>query len=256
MGFNSTKGLDPMDSKLRYLAIGAGAVGLGIVGAVAFLMPRSAPVSTAPTAHEVAPASPAPAMTVSTPPSHPSAAPPATQFEETSEIVVVASSSAAYAAPSADAPKFYPINVGTPIQTIEKSTDGKWDVALTEDGQAVFVPTADLGPYTRPLPDDVRGQAKVVDTATVVVGTQQLALAGVTGEGGDYAQQLQALINAKGGTLRCQRQAAKYICDLPDIGDIARAALFNGAARPGPDAGEDYREQAYAAQNAHKGIWK
>ncbi|WP_028219348.1 hypothetical protein [Paraburkholderia oxyphila] len=254
-----------MSSKLWYLAIGAGAVGLSIVGAVAFLLPRSAPVPTTSTAQVVTHASPAQAMAASTPPASPTqamaasmppASPPATQFEAASEVLVVTSSSAAYAGPSADAPKFYPIKIGTPIQTVERSQDGKWKVALTENGQAVFVPAADLGPYTPSLPDDVRGQAKVIDTATLVVGRQQLALAGVTGEGGDYAQQLQALINSKGGTLRCQRQAAKYICDLSGVGDIARAALFNGAARPGPDAGEDYREQANAAQNAHRGIWR
>jgi hypothetical protein len=169
---------------------------------------------------------------------------------------MVTSSSAAYAAPSPDAPKFYPISVGTPIQTIEKSQDGKWKVALTVDGQAVFLPAADLGPYKQSLPDDVRGRVKVIDTATLVVGSQQLALFGVTGETGNYAQQLQALIDSKGGTVSCQRQAGKYICDLPDVGDIARAALYNGAARPGPDAGEDYREQVIAAQTAHRGVWK
>ena len=244
-----------MSAKLGYLAIGAGAVGLGIAGAVAFLMPRSASVST-PTAHVAAPAPPVQASASGAPPPRSPANVPATEFEEAAAILVVASSSAAYVAPSGDAPQLYPLKVGTPIQAIEKSKDNKWQVALTEDGKAVFVPTADLGPYSPPLPDDVRGQAKVIDTATLVVGIQKLALAGVTGEGGDYAQQLQALINAKGGTLHCQRQASKYTCDLPGVGDIARVALFNGAARPGPDARDDYRQQADAAQSAHKGIWK
>ena len=80
--------------------------------------------------------------------------------------------------------------------------------------------------------------------------------AGITGEGGVSAQQLQGLIHAKGGKLACKRNDVKYLCDLPGMGDIARVALFNGGARPGPGASDDYRRQALAAQNAHKGIWR
>jgi len=184
-----------------------------------------------------------------------------TEFRQSTEILATAAASAAFVAPNADAPKMYPLEVGTPVQTIEKSKDAQWVVVVTEDGQAAFLPTADLGPYMPPkrddnAPDEVSGPGKVIDTANLVVGTQRLSIAGITGESGTYASQLQALINSQGPTIRCARLDEKYVCKLPNGGDIARLALFNGAARAGPDANADYQQQAAAAQTAHRGVWK
>jgi endonuclease YncB( thermonuclease family) len=101
--------------------------------------------------------------------------------------------------------------------------------------------------------------AEVVDTGALLVDGRRVTLAGVTGVGGAYPAQLQALINAQGRAVRCEPQDAQpeaYVCKLPDGLDVARAALFNGAASPSPDASADYRQQSEAAKAARRGIWK
>ena len=236
-----------MQAKKLYIGLGVGAMVLAAAGGVGYTMysPTPAPAPQAPT---TTPASAE--VKVAAPPEV-----PAVEFAATTEAAVVKATTAAYLAPNPDAPQFYPLQVGTKIQGSEKSTDGKWLLALTADGQAAFIPTKDLEPYSAPLPETVSGAAQVVDTATLVIGGQQISQASVTGEAGTYAQQLQELIDAKGHKLNCKRQTTAYVCDLHGIGDIARMALFNGAARPAPDASEDYRQQADAAKAAHKGIW-
>ena len=105
------------------------------------------------------------------------------------------------------------------------------------------------------LAQTVKGTPQVVDTATLVINGQQIRLAGIEGEGGDYARQLRLLIEAKGRTLDCELTGSAYVCRLPNGMDIARTALFNGGARIAADASDDYRQQAEAARKAHRGIW-
>ena len=59
-----------------------------------------------------------------------------------------------------------------------------------------------------------------------------------------YATQLQSLIDAQGPSVPCGLQRQAYVCLLPTKLDIARTALFNGAAEPSADASDDYRQQA------------
>jgi hypothetical protein len=106
------------------------------------------------------------------------------------------------------------------------------------------------------LPDEVSGQARVVTTGLLTIAGHKVALAGVRGEGGTYRDQLQALINAKGGTLACTRVGQAYSCQFSDGIDLGRTVLFNGAARLGGGASEDYREQARSAEDAHRGLWQ
>jgi endonuclease YncB( thermonuclease family) len=170
--------------------------------------------------------------------------------------------SAAYVAASNDAPQMYPLRAGTPLQSTEKSKDGKWVIALTVDGQAAYLPAADLGPYDpskvpQPeLPATVSGPATVLDTGTLQVGDQKITLAGVKGETGDYATDLQKLITAQGPQVTCTLQGQAYVCTLPTGLDIARTALYNGAADIGDDASDDYQQQVAAAKEAHRGIWR
>jgi len=105
------------------------------------------------------------------------------------------------------------------------------------------------------LPDTISGRAKVVNTATLVVDGQRIQLFGIRGEGGAYAAQLRSLIESQGGALSCRRHGTQYICSLPGDLDIARAALFNGAARPAADAPADYQAQAASARDAGRGLW-
>jgi hypothetical protein len=170
--------------------------------------------------------------------------------------------SAAYVAPDRLSPQMYKLASGTPVFGIEKSSDGAWVIAMTEDGKAAYLPAADLGRYdpdlaaSPVLPDTVQGPAKVIDTAKLLVDGRTLVLSGVRGEGGSYARALQGVINAQGRIVTCTRQANAYLCRLPDGVDIAREVLLNGAAEPADDASEDYREQADAARAARRGVWR
>lgn len=169
--------------------------------------------------------------------------------------------SVAYAAASGDAPQLYPLRAGTAIATAEKSSDGKWLIAMTEDGKPAYLLSADLGPYDpsrqpqADLPPVVSGVAQVVDTGMLTINGQQVPLVGVRGETGEYATQLQQMINANGPQVTCSLRGDAYQCNLPNGLDIARSALFNGAAEPTDDASDDYRAQADAARQAHRGIW-
>jgi hypothetical protein len=207
---------------------------------------------------------PAPATMAAVPDAAPVQGPPAFSVEFVSLVqpFSVLRDSAAYVAASPDAPQMYPLRAGAALMSTEKSKDGKWVVALTEDGQAAYLPTADLGPYNpamtvqSELPASVTGPASVVDTGTLQVGDQKVALAGVKGVSGEYAYDLQKLINAQGPQVSCGLRGQAYLCMLPTGLDIARAALFNGAADVTDDASEDYRQQVASARAGHRGIWK
>ena len=264
------------------LGAGAGVLVLAVAGGVGYTVlnkPAPAP-APAPVVAAAPAAAPAPAPVNLAPTDND----PVAEFAATTDAAVVTTATAAYLAPNLNAPQFYPLKVGTPIQGSEKSTDGKWLLALTADGQAAFIPMSALGPYdpSAPAPatataspgsnaaanqpaalpsatvnaiDALSGKAKVVDTATLMVGVQQVSLAGISGEGGDAARQLQDLIDSKGGNVDCKRQAGKYVCSENGIGDIARAVLYNGSARPAADASDDYRKQADDAKAARRGVW-
>ncbi len=170
--------------------------------------------------------------------------------------------SAAYVAPSSDAPQFYPLRSGTPLMSVSKSRDGIWIISLMQDGQAAYLPAADLGPYAAPaqpspLPTPgLSGAATVVDTATLDVDGQRVSLFGITGLGGSYADKLGKLIAAQGGQVDCTAKGQQYVCRLPNGNDIARVMLFNGTAIPNGDAPADYRRQDDAAKAAPRGRWQ
>ncbi len=116
---------------------------------------------------------------------------------------------------------------------------------------AASTPATPHPPATR-----VSGPAQAIDTATLQINGQTIALSGVVGRPDDYAAQLQALIDSQGRVVACVLNGTGYTCTLKNGIDIARAGLFNGAAMLGPDASLDYRNQEQAARSAHRGIWK
>jgi hypothetical protein len=189
-------------------------------------------------------------------------APVTTSFAPQPKAYSLVRDSAAYVAATLDSPQMYPLRAGTAVSAVARSTDDKWVIALTETGQAAFLPAADLGPYDprlAPAPDlpaSVSGITRVVDTANLVVNGQPVQLAGITGEGGVYAAELQMMINSQGDEVSCTLQGTAYLCTLRNGLDIARTALYNGGADLANDATDDYRAQAAAARAAHKGIWK
>lgn len=230
--------------------------------------PQIAPAPIMPAPAVQAPPTPAPAAPVAalpSPPTSPSPDVPTLGFEAHVDRYSLARDDAAYVAASLQAPQLYPLARGTPVVSASRSVDGAWIIVLTEDGQAAYVPMAALGPFdpaANPLAAGaaaapVLGDAEVLDTATLSVAGQQVALAGISGVAGELAGKLQQSIRSHGGAVQCVASSGGgYLCTLPDGVDVARLALFNGAARPGEDASADYRAQAEAARAARRGLWE
>jgi endonuclease YncB( thermonuclease family) len=231
---------------------GAGIAAVVLLNKAPVAAPAPAPVSAAPAAAPAAAAPPAPAPADDS----------AVHFANFVQQFSLVRDSAAYVGASFDAPQLYPLKAGTGLTSASRSPDGAWVVALTADGQAAFLPAADLGPYnphTEPqlnLAAKIGGTATVVDTATLQVNGTTIALGGVVGETGEYADKMQELINAHGGTVNCTLQRDAYQCALSDGEDLARTALFNGGADVAADASADYHTQTQAAQAGHRGRWK
>jgi hypothetical protein len=214
----------------------------------------------------------------------------AVEFDPAAERWKVATQSPAFSAPDATARPLYPVEAGRLVDVIAKSKDGKWAWVRTADDSPAYMQLASLTPVEveeaapsavpsqsasaplppqtasvqpppppspPPLPDEVSGQAQAITTSLLVVDGQKISLAGLRGQGGEYRDQFQSLIEAKGGTLSCRRQHGRqYTCQFPSGDDVGRAVLYNGGARVGPGASEDYPEQAKAAQDGHRGIWQ
>jgi endonuclease YncB( thermonuclease family) len=251
-----------MASQNTILAIVGGLVlAAGVGGGAAYIVLKgSAPKPAAAPAPAPLPAPPAP-QEANASESAPDIA--TVDFTRADALFTIAKPTSAYVSASEDAPKMYDLPPGVGVHATEQSKDGKWLIAPTADGQAAFLPMADMGPFqaqavsaVASLPDTIAGPATVIDTATLSINGQQITLFGVTGETGTYADQLQDMVNANGSNVSCQLQDQTYRCMLPNGLDIARVALYNGAARPGTDATDDYRNQAAAAQAAHKGVWQ
>jgi hypothetical protein len=258
---------------IRNIAI-LGVVALAGAGGAAYFLTTKPPARTPAPSTPAAPAAPAvtPAATpanvplpgeagsATAPSSQPTAEPG--QFVNAIQQYTLTRDSAAYVGASLQAPQMYPLKAGTGLISASKSPDGAWIAALTANGATAFLPTADLGPYdphSEPqlnLAATVSGQAKVSDTATISVDGKLLALAGVVAETGQAADDMQAAIDAQGGTLNCKLQTDAYQCLLPNGEDLARDALFNGGADVAADASPDYKAQADAAKAAHRGRWK
>lgn len=207
------------------------------------------------------------------------------EFDEIASVYSVAKTTAVYIEPNIHAPQKYQIEPGTSVPAIQRSKDGVWVMASTEDGDPAYLLVADLGPEQQgkavagaeadpnaaggdpnaapangapangATADAVDGKATVVTTGDLQINGQDVMLAGVSGEGSPYAEQLQKLISSAGGAVHCVRQATGYQCKMSNGLDVALSALFNGGARPTADAPETYQSQAKAAQLAHRGVW-
>ena len=251
-----------MSPGARNGAIAAALLLLGGGAATAYIVmaPKPAPaqaVAQASAAKELAVPAGAEAVPVAAPQD-----PPVLGFDTLVQRFTLVRDSAAYVGASMDAPQIYPLRAGTGLISAAKSRDGVWIVATTQDGQAAYLPAADLGPFDASrapvpeLPAHVAGSATVIDTATLSIDGQKTPLAGVIGESGDYATQLQQLLDAQGPQVQCDLQGQAYLCKLGSGMDIGRAGLYNGAADLAPGASADYQQQADAAKAAHRGIWR
>lgn len=231
-----------------------------------------------------------PAVNGPGPPDPAAQAASAIEFDPTAERWKVTTQSPAFSAPDVTARQLYPVEAGRLVDIVAKSKDGKWAWVRTADDSPAYMQLASLtfieaakpapsaapsesageqtppqsasaqppppAPAPPPLPEEVSGRAQAITTSLLVVDGQRVSLAGLRGQGGEYRDQFQSLINAKGGTMTCHRHGHQFNCQFPDGNDVGRAVLYNGGARLGRGASQDYREQAKAAQDGHRGIWQ
>ncbi len=121
-------------------------------------------------------------------------------------------------------------------------------------GQPIGQPAPGYTPAQLP---DINGPAQVLDTANLLVNGQPVALWCITGMGAPYDAQLNKYVQAQGGTVSCQPQDnGRYVCLTASGYDVAKAAMFNGAARATADAPNDYLEVQNQAKANHSGIWQ
>jgi endonuclease YncB( thermonuclease family) len=127
--------------------------------------------------------------------------------------------------------------------------DGKESQAVTTQS---LRPTPSPDPQPQPMSGPVE---KVLDTATILVGGQRLLLAGITGFGSPYRDQLEKFIQEQGGKVRCAPVGDRYSCFVSNV-DLGLAALTNGAARTAADASPAYRQAEAEAKKSKRGIYQ
>jgi endonuclease YncB( thermonuclease family) len=239
---------------------GAGLLAAGAAAAYFIAVPHPPPPAAA--AKEAPATEPAAAPAASPAPQEHVALSPQEAFVPLVQRFSLIRDSAAYEAPSQSAPQFYPLRSGTPLISTARSPDGTWTVAMTADGRAAFLPTADLGPYDPsripqpPLPQTIAGRPQVIDTATLTIDGQDLVLDGLAGLKDPWAARMQDYLDHAGDLSCALQQSGHYICTLPDGQDVGRSAVYNGIANVSADASADYREQAANARFGHRGMWK
>lgn len=125
-----------------------------------------------------------------------------------------------------------------------------------KESQAVTTQSLRPTPSPDPQPQPMNGSVeKVLDTATILVGGQRLMLAGITGFGSPYRDQLAKFIEEQGGKVRCAPIGNRYSCFVSNV-DLGLAALTNGAARTAADASPAYRQAEAVAKKSKRGIYQ
>jgi membrane peptidoglycan carboxypeptidase len=99
----------------------------------------------------------------------------------------------------------------------------------------------------------LRGPARVVDTATLRIGDRAVQLAGVIGQGGDYARDMESFIG--GRDVICEPVSdGAHRCSVAGR-DLAEVVLSNGGGQAAPEASPVLRRREAAARAAGLGIW-
>lgn len=125
-----------------------------------------------------------------------------------------------------------------------------------KESQAVTPQSLRPTPPPDPQPQPMNGSVeKVLDTATILVSGQRLMLAGITGFGSPYRDQLAKFIEEQGGKVRCAPIGDRYSCFVSNV-DLGLAALTNGAARTAADASPAYRQAEAEAKKSKRGIYQ
>ena len=138
-------------------------------------------------------------------------------------------------------------------------------MAVSSLSQPAPVPMKPLMPVSLPKlqpvatvepPKTVDGDARVIDSATLMVSGVKVALNGAVATTHDQATTLQDFIRLQGGTVHCDPQGdAAYVCRTKQGVDVAEAAILNGAARAAVSAPATYQQRQAQAIQRKAGIW-
>jgi endonuclease YncB( thermonuclease family) len=103
----------------------------------------------------------------------------------------------------------------------------------------------------------LRGEASVVDTATLDVNGQSIRLFGVEGTNGARAlREFDRVLRR--GEVECvpaAEQAETYRCSLKGH-DLSQLVLFNGGGRATPEASPELLAAEEQARSARVGLWR
>jgi membrane peptidoglycan carboxypeptidase len=120
---------------------------------------------------------------------------------------------------------------------------------------AAAAPAALPAPPVAQAPRPLRGQAIVLDTATLVVADQEVRLAGVIGFAGEQADEM--AIYLAGREVSCEplpAQPAFHRCRAGER-DLSQVVVFNGGGRAAADAEPALQQAETRARQARRGIW-
>jgi endonuclease YncB( thermonuclease family) len=121
--------------------------------------------------------------------------------------------------------------------------------------QPEAVPSANPPPRSEPQREVTGRVEQVIDTGTLKIEGETIHLAGITGLGSPYRDQLQKFIEEQGKEIRCTASGARHTCFVKNV-DLALAALTNGAARLSADASPQYQHAAEDARRNRRGIFQ
>jgi penicillin-binding protein 1A len=141
-----------------------------------------------------------------------------------------------------------------------------WHDFVTEAERVIAAPAAaprspvaaegTSAPTTPQAAGVLRGVPEIADTATLVFPNGTAHLAGVEGEKGEFAHELEHYIN--GREVVCEPAggaSGQYHCRINNI-DVGEAVLLNGAGRAAGDASDRLLLAEHHAQLAGRGLWR
>ncbi|MBL8697132.1 MAG: hypothetical protein JNK67_02090 [Alphaproteobacteria bacterium] len=235
--------------------------------------PSGTPPTPAPTvANPVAPASPAasppsavpaPPAAVPAPPAA-SPAPPAAlppPADALAEPVVVAERAGVLRnAASPRALQVAQVRPGQRFTLLQepRGADGQiWAEVKPVDGAPGFILRKDLvtaAEWDAPVSGTV---TRVIDAATLVVGTRTIRLGAVEAGPVRFLDIVRPWLTGAASPLNCERRSdAAFDCFSADKRDVGETMILNGLARAGAGAPAYYVEAQDKARQAKKGLWR
>jgi penicillin-binding protein 1A len=101
----------------------------------------------------------------------------------------------------------------------------------------------------------IRGEAVVLDTATLAIQGRVVRLYGVEGMSGQARSDFTQYLEAREVICEQIKNGDSYRCGVDDH-DLSRAVLYNGGGRAAADATPELKSAEQHARAAHLGVWR